>query len=273
MARNCYYCDKSLPLLRRLMGNRLHVDCAREQKKCLALYKDELLQTGEATELGEKVRDKIRGMLEVGKFPDPQLRKVNIRVYNKLKENLLENGDFTEGKRNYLKELQGFLNLSDDEADSHELDHLRHIAWICEGNLPEIETTVRLRKGEVAHYEGLTRWRHLKTRKKRVAGSRGRSVRISKGVSFKVGAIPGYTEEWEEFETVDEGKVIVTSQRLLFVGARKNLTVKHENILDIEYFSDAVKVHRGTANPTYFFMDDPAVFCAVLSTALETRND
>lgn len=273
MTKNCYYCDKPLPLPRRLMGKSLHADCEKEQRKYWASYEEELLQTGETTELGEETRNKTRGIVEAGKLQDSQVHEVNVRVYNNLKEKLLEDGNFTEAERDYLKQLQGFLNLGDEEADSQQLDHLRYIARICEGNLPEIETTVRLKKGEVAHYEGFTTWQHLKTKKKRVAGSRGRSMRVAKGVSFKVGATPGYTKEWEQFQTVDEGKVIVTSQRLLFVGAKKNLNVKHEKILDTEYFSDAVKVHRGTVNPTYFFVDDPSVFFAVLSTVLETQND
>ena len=273
MAKNCYYCDKPLPLPRRLMGKSLHADCEKEQRKYLASYEDELLQTGETTELREETRNKIHKIVETGKLQDSQVHEVNVRVYSRLKEKMLKDGDFTEVERDYLNQLQGFLNLSDEEADSQRLDHLRHVAWICEGNLPEIETTVRLRKGEVAYYEGFTIWQHLKTRKQRVAGSRGQSVRVAKGFSFKVGATPGYTKEWEEFQTVDEGRVIVTSQRLLFVGAKKNLNIKHEKILDLEYFSDAVKVYRGTVNPTYFFMDDPSVFFAVLSTVLETQDD
>lgn len=92
-------------------------------------------------------------------------------------------------------------------------------------------------------------------------------------MSFKVGSTPGRSEEWQEFQTVDEGKAIVTSGRLLFVGAKKNLNVKHDKILDLELYSDAVQIHRGTVNPTYFFMEDPATFYAVLSTALGTHDD
>ena len=186
-----------------------------------------------------------------------------------MKETFLEDGDFTQAERDFLWQLQAFLRLSDEEADAHQLNHLRRLAWITEGNLPEIAASVNLQRGEVAHWEGPVTWKHLKTRRKRVAGTRAQSVRIAKGVRFKVGGTSGRTEEWQELQTVDEGKAIITSKRLLFVGMQKNLNVKHDKILDLEVYNDAVTIHRGTVNPTHFFMEDPAEFYAVLGTILQ----
>ena len=139
-----------------------------------------------------------------------------------------------------------------------------------EGNLPEIAASVNLQRGEVAHWEGPVTWKHLKTRRQRVAGTRAQSVRIAKGVSFKVGGTSGRTEEWQDLQTVDVGKAIITSKRLLFVGAQKNLNVKHDKILDLEVYSDAVTIHRGTVNPTHFFTEDADEFYTVLGTVLAT---
>lgn len=98
---------------------------------------------------------------------------------------------------------------------------------------------------------------------------RSASIAVSpSGVRFKVGATPGHTEEWQEFQTVDEGSAFITSGRLLFFGMQKNLNIRHSKILHLDVYNDAVTIHRGTVNPTYFFMEDPAEFYTVLSTAL-----
>ena len=196
-----------------------------------------------------------------------------MRIYTSLREAIVEHGELTQAERDFLAELQSWLQLSDEEAGADELDYLWRLAWIAEGNLPVIRTGVNLKKGEVAHWEGAATWKHLRTRRKRVAGTRSQSVRVTKGVRFKVGGTPGRTEEWQEFQTVDEGRAFITSGRLLFFGKQKNLNISHSKIMHLEPYKDAVTIHRGTVNPTYFFMEDAVTFYAVLSTALEAGRD
>jgi|GEM_PF-4905542 len=268
MASNCYYCNEPLNWFSRLLGKSIHAECREKQKEFYLAYEDVLARTSEAKELSEVARKEAARLIDEGKLQSQQLGEINLRIYNANKDEYLGGDDFSQKGRDYLKALQSFFELTDEEAESDRLDYIRYVAWIAEGNLPEIDTIVRLKKGEIAHYEGQVQWKHLKTKRKRVAGTRGQSVRVAKGVSFRVGATPGHTQEWEEFQVVDEGKVMITSQRLLFFGAKKNLNIKHEKIMDLEYYTDAIKIHRGTVNPTYFFTDDAGVLFTILSVAL-----
>ena len=271
MAKECLYCGEPIPLSYRILRQDLHPECREKQEAALRAYEQRVRQAGQDRDLSQETRVALTQLAAAGRFTEEQLKEINTRRYATTKDQILT-GDFPQSDRDFLQQLQDFLKLSDEEADAEELDQLRHLVWIAEGNLPEIATSVNLKKGEVAHYEGEVTWQHLRTRRKRVAGTRSRSIRVAKGISFKTGSTPGHTEEWQEFQTVDEGRVIVTSQRLLFMGAKKNLNLKHDKILDMELFADAVLIHRGTVNPTYFFMDDPKTFFTVLSTALAAED-
>lgn len=272
MAKLCLFCNEPLPMTRRIVGKGIHKACEKEQLLHLKSYETVLMRSLDNLQLTDNLNVEAKQLIELGKFRKAQFDTAHLRVYTAIKDKLLSDGEFPESEHRFLNQLQSYMQLSDKEAQTDKLNHLRSLAIIAEGNIPHIETSVRLKKGEIAHYEGAVSWKHLKTRKKRVAGSRGQSVRIAKGVSFKVGATRGRTEEWQEFQLVDKGRVVVTSKRLLFIGRQKNLTVSLSRILDIELFTDAVKIHRGTVNPTFFFMDDPSLFFTVLSVVLEMEG-
>jgi hypothetical protein len=216
------------------------------------------------------VKTTLDEILNQGKYSEDQLHTINLNIYKRLKEKFINDAKLTHSKREYLRMLQNYFGLSDEEAENSELDQIRYLVWITEGNLPQIETTVNLKKDEIAHFEDNVVWRHLKTRRRRVSGTRSQRVKIAKGVSFKVGGTPGYSKEYQEFQDVDQGKVIITSDRLLFFGGKKNLNVKLNKIMDVENYSDGVKIQRGTVNPTYLFMDNSTLFSVILLTAMET---
>jgi hypothetical protein len=273
MGKECLYCGQPLPLSRRLTRKNLHSECEKQQQESLFAYERTLRQAGRDRQLTQATKAELREIAAAGRFQDEQLQEANKSIYESLKEAILKHSDFTQGERDFLGELQAFFSLTDEEASAQELDHIREVVFIVEGNLPEIDSTVRLTRNEVAHFEGPATWMHLKTRRKRVAGSRAQSVRIAKGIRLRSNSTPGKTVEWEEFQPVSEGKVVVTSKRLLFVGDKKNFNVKLDKILDLELFPDAVMIYRGTVNPTYLFMDDVARFYAVLSTVLEDSEE
>ncbi len=270
MSSKCQFCGEDLSLTQRMTRKRMHPDCKSRQDAYTEQYSKYLLQSADTLTFDANVKTTLDGILKQGKYSEDQLHSINLGIYRGLKEKFIEGAKLTHSKREYLRRLQNYFGLSDEEAETNELDQIRYLVWITEGNIPEVEATVKLKKDEIAHFEGNVVWRHLKIRRRRVAGTRSQRVRIAKGVSFKVGNTPGYSEEYQEFQDVDQGKVIITSDRLLFLGGKKNLNVKLSKIMDVENYSDAVKIQRGTVNPTYFFMDNPALFSVILLTAIES---
>jgi ribosomal protein L7/L12 len=271
MATQCWYCGKPISLLRRLTGN-IHPECKKEYKANLKQFEDALIETASSDEAIDKAKALgLDALVSNGKIREEDRKRIGLAVYQKLHKKALDDGHLTAGEREQLKSLQDYIRLDDEEAGAKELDRLRLLISIVEGNLPQITPSVNLQKKEVAHLETTTKWCHLATRRKRVAGTRAKSVRLSKDFRFKIPATSGHTEEYTELQTVDEGKVIITSKRLIFVGKKKNLNTKLDKILDLDPYTDAVAVHRGTRYPTIFMLEDPKMFYAVLVGAMNTQ--
>lgn len=90
--------------------------------------------------------------------------------------------------------------------------------------LPEpIPTGLMLNSGEEAYYSIPTSWRQINLQS-------------------------------AELATLSQGVLYVTSERLLFCGNLKNVSITLKNILDCQFYSDALKVDKNTGKPEVFSM-------------------
>jgi hypothetical protein len=88
------------------------------------------------------------------------------------------------------------------------------------------------------------------------AGSRGVSIRVMKGVSFRVGAMAGHSESHEVLRDIDVGTLILTSERLIFAGSVRTTNVQLADLLTVQLYSDAISVsHRRKEKPEFYALD------------------
>lgn len=97
-----------------------------------------------------------------------------------------------------------------------------------------------------------------KSRRQFVGGSSGVSVRVLKGVYYRVGAFKGHVVENTERVHVDTGWVVITSKNIYFAGSQKSLRIPYNKIVSFEPFSDGLGVMRDTttAKPQIFVTGD-----------------
>jgi hypothetical protein len=90
----------------------------------------------------------------------------------------------------------------------------------------------------------------------------GPSFRIAKGVSFRLGASSGVSESHEEMRAVDIGTLILTNERLSFVGSRRTIDVPLEKIIDVdnEGYSDWLRLNRQGKQKTECFQLNSALY-------------
>lgn len=145
-----------------------------------------------------------------------------------------------------LRELAQAVGVPDAQARRPELDRLRMLSRISDGQLAVVGTHVGLHKGEVAYLDAPARLCHLVTRRKK-------------------------EQSWTELRSEDSGQVLVTSERLLFVGRAKSVNIKLDKIMTVEPFTfsgtPGVRVHRGTQNPDLFVVHDPELLQITLVAA------
>ena len=86
-----------------------------------------------------------------------------------------------------------------------------------------------------------------KVRREFVGGSQGVSVRVTKGVYYRVGAFKGHAVEHTESVHIDTGWVFVTNKNIYFAGPKKSLRLPYAKIVSFQSFSDGIGVTRDAA--------------------------
>lgn len=101
------------------------------------------------------------------------------------------------------------------------------------------------------------------------AGSRGVSVRIAKGVYYRVGSARGQRITTENFEETDSGTFAITNKHILFNGSRKTFRIRLEKLISCELMANGILFYKDAANPKPqgISLSDP-LFAANLLAAL-----
>ena len=133
------------------------------------------------------------------------------------------------------------------------LQHGEKICWIEPSALEEIKVVGR-------HYEG---------------GSAGVSFRVAKGVRFNVGRQRGHLVSETAAVTTSRGELVITNQRLAFLGDGKSFAIKLEKLLEIEPGTNGLKFSEGgKAGPKmvrYYNMKKSDVVCEVLNYVFDYK--
>jgi len=92
-----------------------------------------------------------------------------------------------------------------------------------------------------------------------VGGSQGISLRIARGVYYRMSAFQGQRLETENLVRQDIGSFIVTNQNVYFSGPRMSLRVHLKKIVSVQGYSDGIGIAREAANPRPLIikLDDP----------------
>ena len=109
-----------------------------------------------------------------------------------------------------------------------------------------------LEQGEVAYYASEAKILGTHTRTRRVGYSGGPSFRIARGVYWRASSYTS-TPVRESYTAVDDdGRLVVTNERLIFVGQRNSFSWPLSKILSIQRFTDGVQVNPLNRRPVIF---------------------
>jgi hypothetical protein len=151
-----------------------------------------------------------------------------------------------------------------------KVDRFAFLWQIENGQLPVISAPINLQKGEVCHFTCQVEWSELRTHTKRIdyAGPTG-SIRIARGIRFRVGSIVPRRVTAEELTLIDQGTLYITSKRVLFNGAKKNTTIRHSALLGVQPFADGMVLEKATGrSPHLRVLGDTEVAVAILCGAM-----
>jgi hypothetical protein len=191
----------------------------------------------------------------------------------------LESQGYTLQKIASVERIQSFLQIDDGDIPKQKaaLARLKYLAAIREcGPQPIAVDNLVLRKGELAYWqEPGTLYEEKVVSRRYEGGSRGVSIRLMRGVSFRVGAHQGQLVSDTANVAISTGSLVVTNQRLVFMGDSKSFETKFENLLDMEHFPDGVvysERNKQKQRKIIYCRRNGEVVAEIISSALDRRE-
>ena len=157
----------------------------------------------------------------VGNFDGDRLPDDCIGHFNKLADALSVRGD---GKvRDTLADLKQTVER---ERRMREIRGAK--------KLPTVPVDVILKKGEEAYFDTEVTFCEERTKRVYQGGSAGTSIRVARGVSFRVGSNKGNAVSEEYLKEIDTGEFIITNKRIVFVGVNKSWNIPMAKLMRVQ---------------------------------------
>lgn len=162
------------------------------------------------------------------------------------------------------------IDISIDENVKERIAKYR-LFWFIENEpLPIQEVNLNLQKNEVCYYNTACDWHEHRTRTQRInySGLTSR-IRIMKGLYYNLGSITPQKVSTEELTHIDSGTAYITNKRLIFMGSKKNTTIKLDKILSFTPYLDGVGIEKDSGkSPILGINNNADIFLRVLGRAI-----
>jgi len=180
-------------------------------------------------------------------------------------------GETDPGWRASIEEALQTLGLDPAEFRK-EQELMRRFLFLTDvraGRLPDVPAPIILQPGEVCHWVTLCRLLEERVvRREYVGGSRGVSIRLAKGLYYRVGGHRGRVVSERAIVPVDEGELVITSRRVVFNGRMRTLSVPYGKLVDVHAYRDAVVLARANKKkPEALAVDDPELVATIIRVA------
>ncbi len=259
----CIYCGKPAGFLR-----RYHRECREKHDRAAGNIRDLLVAFfNDGGDIGDVVK-LARETVQNGYIRDDEFFRLVFETWKLLVERAFDDGILTEAEEERLRLIINGFGLNVPEVlNSRAYSLIEKGAFLRElldgrlpANLPDksilpfnflkSETPLWVFQ-DVDYYE-------MVTRKKYTGGYSGFSIRIARGLYWRVGGFRGKPVVTQELKKVDHGTMVVTTKHIYFGGQSKIFRVRLDRIVAFEPFEDGVGIQRDarTAKPQYFVTGD-----------------
>jgi DnaJ-domain-containing protein 1 len=170
------------------------------------------------------------------------------------------------------RNLGGRLEL---DASSKRLLNKYRLLWeIDNGQIPEVAADISLFKGERCYSQTMADWYELRTKTTSVSyHGPSVSIRIAKGVRYRLGNVTPIRHTKEELTRLDSGTLYITDRRIIFKGTKKNTTLRYSALLGFTPYSDGIELERSSGRSPVIIVNgtDIDVLHATLAAAMSSE--
>jgi hypothetical protein len=207
-------------------------------------------------------------------YSPQEFEGIGVHAFQQYANLALADDVITQEEDNHLQAMVPALGLSWQAINNASPGLLDHIV-IAEANgdlLPVLDDSrVILKKGEVAHWQCTAALMKDVTQREFRAGYQGFSFPIGKsGIRYRVGGARGHSVvTGHQLQVVDQGTLVVTSARTVYMGAAKTQEFSYAKLVGLDVFTDGVRLHvsnRQTAS--LFRVPNGEVLAALIHAAM-----
>lgn len=181
-------------------------------------------------------------------------QKNAIEIFQKFASGKLASGRITDQEQQEICNMAGSLGLNATnlplDVKARELyQHAILLNELEKGNLPTIyNAPIVVQKDEIVHWQvNATLLTPKVVTTGYVGGSRGVSIRVMKGVSYRVGSSRS-TPIRESITIRNAGSLIVTNKRVVFTGSGKSFSIGYKQLLSFDPYSNGIGFQKATGN-------------------------
>jgi hypothetical protein len=93
------------------------------------------------------------------------------------------------------------------------------------------------------------------------------------GIRYRIGTFRGYPVSQETLTAIDTGTLVLTNQRIAFVGARRSLAMALDKILHVESYRDGLAIFKeGRETADFYIFSAAQLFLLYLNYLLDRRG-
>jgi len=215
------------------------------QTLSMAMISDNILTAEEKAEMYD-----LAAKLEISKDIVDKANNTNaLKAYQAALNSAISDRRLSDEEENELKKLVENLGVADEaikkETGKIDLAYFKLLHNVENGNLPEIASKeLPLQKNEICHY--ITKATKLENKVVTVGhtgGSRGVSLRVMKGVSYRVGNFRSEPIK-KEVTFRFPGTLTITSKRIIFTAVKKGFSIPIGKLTNFEPFADGAGLQK-----------------------------
>jgi AraC-like DNA-binding protein len=247
------------------------------QRETKATYWTKLSEFLEDNQLDEHEKKQLQKLTAQLGLNEQQLREAHKRATKLTFSSMISDSRITEEERKSLEDLADHFGISKEEYDFDQkaFNKFYILSLVENGILPDVKNhdiDIIFKKGEILHWgcpSALVKLKRVTTRVN-YAGPVV-SVRIMKGVRYRVGSVRASRETKEVLSTEDTGAFWITNQRVGFRGTRKNIAIPLDKVAFFEITASGLVISKeGRENPYIVSLEDYEVPAAILSHLLNS---
>ncbi|AMW32754.1 hypothetical protein SAMN04488510_10246 [Fervidobacterium changbaicum] len=250
---DCIYCGRPAGLLR-----KFHPECKERYENTW----NTMIYKAKSSALGlsqmDNLENELRNLAKQGYVPEHKIREAIVSGWEEAVQHFLEDGQLDKQEEEKLLKFIQYFGLSQYELDKNgmytRLVQAAVLRDVLEGKVPQRLTVAGTLPFNFQKNESLVwvfksvKYYEQRTRREYVGASQGVSIRIARGVYYRVGGFKGYPIEKVEKVHVDTGMLAITTKHIYFHGSVKSFRIPYSKIVSFTPYSDGFGINKDAAS-------------------------